>query len=64
MKVHVTVELYQGVVNEVHVFRHQISAEQVEQKWREEHFIENEADLQCKEMNGIEFHIFECAVLP
>ena len=44
MKVYVTIELFQGLVNEVHVFQHCHSAEQAMQKWKEEQNIRDEID--------------------
>lgn len=61
-KVFVTVELFQGLLEEVRVFKSCKSADENEQKWLSRHDITDEISRECKAANGTEFHIFECLI--
>jgi len=56
MTVHVVVEMFQGVVNDVKVFFSEESA------WLAGHDITNDMDREGKAHNGTELLIFECKV--
>ena len=60
--VFVTVELFQGIVNQVRVFRSEKLADKAEKKWLAEQGIKDEISRECKAQNGIEFYKFECEI--
>jgi len=60
MTVHVVVELFQGVVNEISVFLTRESAEQAEQEWLKDHGITDDLGRECKAQNGTEFIVRQC----
>lgn len=60
--VHVTVEIFQGIIHEVRVSKSQEQAEIVEKDWLVENDIEDEISREGKAANGTEFKIFECRV--
>ncbi len=64
MTVYVTVNICQGVVNDIQVFLTQNSAQETEQKWLQEHDIKNKVDRECKAQNGTELIIEKCEVKP
>jgi hypothetical protein len=64
MNVYVTVELFQGLVDKVQVFPTWEAAESAEQAWLHQQEIYDEMKRQCKENDGIEFHIRECEIQP
>jgi hypothetical protein len=61
-KVFVTVELFQGNLEEVRAFKSCKSADEAQQKWLAGHDISDEISRECKAANGTEFHIFECPI--
>lgn len=61
-KVFVTVELFQGLLEEVRTFKSCKSADEAERKWLSGHDITDEISRECKAGNGTEFHIFECQI--
>ena len=60
MKVCVTVDICQGVVDDIQVLLTEKSALEIEQTWLQSHDVKNELDRQCKAQNGTELLIFEC----
>ena len=64
MTVYVTVEMFQGVLNDVKVFLSEESACKVEQQWLEGHSINDDAGRECEAQNGTEFQVHECELKP
>ena len=60
--VFVTIELFQGVVHQVMVFKSEKSAEKAEIDWLTEQGTNDEISRECKAQNGIEFHVFQCEI--
>jgi len=64
MKIHVTVETCQGVVEEVRAFLSEESAVASERKWLQEMDIKDDAGREAKADGGTEFLIFEAELKP
>ena len=60
MTVYVTLDMFQGVVNDINVFLPEKSVQKIEQEWLQRHDIKDEIDRECKAQNGTELIIFEC----
>lgn len=60
MKVYVTVETFQGVVDNVEVHAVEGVADKCEQDWLISSGVENDEDRHGRAVNGTEFLIFEC----
>jgi hypothetical protein len=64
MTIHVTVETCQGVVEEVHAFVNEESANAAEQKWLQEMDIKDDADRQAKADGSTELLVSEAQPKP
>jgi len=64
MTVYVVVELVQGVLGEVRVFRSKESAEKAERKWLKKHGITNEIEREGHAQNGTELIVRQSNVRP
>jgi len=62
ISVYVTIELFQGIVDKVRVFRTHKSAKKTEKEWLNEHGIKSNISRECKSQNGTELHLFESTV--
>ena len=62
MIVHVIVEIFQGIVNDVKVFSSEKSANKAETAWLKEHDITSKVDHEGKAQNGTELLLFQCEV--
>ena len=60
MKVYVTVETYQGVVENVFVFKKEKQAQRKEAKWLKELKVQDDSKREHLSFNCTEFRIFEC----
>ena len=58
----ITIELFQGVINEVHTYSAPKDADQAENYWLNEYKIESDQDREIQLKNGTEFHIYECSL--
>jgi len=58
----ITIELFQGVINEVHAYSVPKEADQAEYCWLRESKITSDEDREIQSKNGIEFHVYECAL--
>lgn len=59
MKVYVTVALFKGLMDEVHVYRSEKSALNRETEWLEKTGIRDDISREAKFGEGTEFHIVE-----
>jgi len=64
MRVHVVIELSQGIVSKVRVFVSEKSAKQAEQSWLKQHSIRDSVGRECKTQDGTELLTYECPVEP
>jgi len=64
MTIHVTVEVHQGVIAKVRVFRNEVSAGSAEKEWLRQMSIQDEIGRQCKSDDGTEFLIFQTKLEP
>jgi hypothetical protein len=62
--IHVTLELFQGHINDVKVHEKEHTAQLAEQRWLKENRIKNQIDREAKAQNGNEFQVFECTIKP
>ena len=60
MTVYVTMDIFQGVVNDINVFLTEKSAQKIEQEWLQRHNVNDDVDRECKSQNGTELIIYEC----
>ena len=60
--VHVTVEIFQGIIQEVRLFKSQKQAELIEQEWLVKNDVLDEISREGKSQDGTEIKIFECRV--
>ncbi len=58
----ITIELFQGVINEVGAYSASKEADQVENCWLKEHKITSDEDREIQSKKGTEFHIYECSL--
>jgi len=59
MKVHVTIALFKGLLDEVHAYQSEKSAQNMETVWLEKMGIKDEISREAKFGEGTEFHIVE-----
>ena len=60
MKIYVTVELFQGLVEQIQAFRSCDGAEEAERVWLKRNRNTDDIGREAKSMNGIEFHVRDC----
>lgn len=58
----ITIELFQGVINEVRAYSASKETDQAENCWLKEHKITSDEDREVQLKNGTEFHIYECSL--
>ena len=64
MTLYVTIETFQGVVENVHAYLSEESANAAEKQWLLEMDIHDDEDRQAKSDGGTEFVIFESELKP
>jgi len=62
--VYVTIELFQGIVDNVCAFRTCKTANKAEKEWLKKYGIKDKISRKCKSQNGTEFHLLECSIEP
>lgn len=60
MKVYVTVETFQGVIDIVRVYKTEAQAKRKEQRWLKENAVNDEATREHLSFNCTEIQIHEC----
>lgn len=60
MTVYVTVDVCNGVVNDIQAFLTEKSALKIEKAWLQRHNIKDETSRECEAQNGVEFIIYKC----
>ena len=58
----ITIELFQGVINEVYAYSTTKEADQAENCWLKERKITSDEDREVQSKNGTEFHVYECSL--
>ena len=59
MKLYVTISMFKGLMNEVHVYQSEKSALNMETEWLEKTGIRDDISREAKFGEGTEFHIVE-----
>ena len=58
----ITIELFQGVINEVRAYSALKEADQAEKCWLKERKITSDEDREVQLKNGTEFHVYKCSL--
>lgn len=60
--IHITIELFQGNIADVHAYWNEHLAQIAEKRWLKDNGIKDELDREGKAQNGTEFHVYECTL--
>ena len=60
MKVQVTIAMFQGLIDDVNVYKTEQQALRKEKKWLKDLEVTDDSKREALSFNGTEFRIFEC----